>query len=60
MEEPDKHRVLVVGDSLNADIRGGRDFGFQTCWYNPEGIASTNGITPDHVLSRLGDLPELL
>ncbi|MDN4606734.1 YjjG family noncanonical pyrimidine nucleotidase [Sporosarcina highlanderae] len=31
----DKSRVLMVGDSLSSDIRGGNNFGIDTCWYNP-------------------------
>ena len=28
-------RVLLVGDSLAADIAGGQAMGFVTCWFNP-------------------------
>lgn len=31
-------RVLMVGDSLAADIAGGRRMGFTTCWFNPGGL----------------------
>ena len=26
--------VLVIGDTLNSDIRGGIAYGVDTCWYN--------------------------
>ncbi|WP_252504914.1 YjjG family noncanonical pyrimidine nucleotidase [Sporosarcina sp. Marseille-Q4943] len=32
----DKSRVLMIGDSLSSDIRGGNNFGIDTCWYNPK------------------------
>ena len=32
-----KERCLVIGDSLSSDIAGGRNFGLDTCWYNPKG-----------------------
>lgn len=32
--QPDKSKVLVIGDNLKSDIRGGREFGFDTCWFN--------------------------
>jgi 2-haloacid dehalogenase len=38
---PDKSDVLMIGDSLSADIAGGHVYGIDTCWYNP------NGQTPD-------------
>src|SRR5690606_6102209 len=47
MGRPDKKAVLVVGDSLTADIAGGRDYGFQTCWYNPGQVLHDTGIRPD-------------
>ena len=36
MEIQDKKQVLVIGDSLTSDIRGGNNAGVDTCWYNPE------------------------
>lgn len=37
IENFDKSRTLIVGDSLTSDMRGGINFGIDTCWYNPEG-----------------------
>jgi 2-haloacid dehalogenase len=39
MGSPRKERVLIVGDGLGSDIRGGIDYGIDTCWYNPAGDA---------------------
>ena len=33
--EIDKTKVIIVGDSLTSDIRGGNNAGILTCWYNP-------------------------
>ena len=30
----DKNRILVVGDSLSADIKGADNMGFDSCWVN--------------------------
>ncbi len=32
---PDKSQCVMVGDSLEADIRGAENFGIDTIWYNP-------------------------
>ena len=32
----DKQSALMIGDSLTADIKGGINFGIDTCWYNPK------------------------
>ncbi len=34
-------RTLMVGDSLTSDIKGGVEFGLDTCWYNPRGLSPT-------------------
>ena len=34
---PAKEGVLMIGDSLSSDMRGGIDYGIDTCWFNPEG-----------------------
>lgn len=38
ISSPNKAQVLVIGDSLNSDITGGNNFGFQTCLYDPKGL----------------------
>ena len=49
MGSPAKRDVLMIGDSLTADIRGGADYGIDTCWFNPRGDAAPSdlGITYD-------------
>ncbi|SHF50825.1 pyrimidine 5'-nucleotidase [Vibrio gazogenes] len=42
---PDKSRVLMVGDNPVADIQGGHQYGFTTCWLN-----SDQQSIPDHVV----------
>jgi 2-haloacid dehalogenase len=32
---PRRSEVLIVGDSLTSDMRGGEAYGIDTCWYNP-------------------------
>ncbi len=37
----DKSKTIIVGDSLSSDIKGGCNFGIDTCWYTPD--ADKNG-----------------
>lgn len=37
----DKNQVVMIGDSLTADIKGGLDFGIKTIWFNPENKQAT-------------------
>src|SRR6056297_350939 len=32
----DKKDVIIIGDSLSSDIKGGINFGIDTCWFNFE------------------------
>lgn len=31
----DPSRAIIIGDSLTSDMRGGLNYGIDTCWYNP-------------------------
>lgn len=53
----DKSKVLIVGDSLTSDIQGGKNYGIDTCWFNPLEKANEAGIKPTY---EIRDLSELL
>lgn len=52
--------VMIVGDSLTSDIRGGMNAGIKTCWYNPEGKPVPEGYRTDHVIGNLQELRKVL
>ena len=56
----DPASALMVGDSLTSDIRGGRNAGIRTCWFNPQRKPARPDITPDDMITDLGQLPALL
>jgi len=56
----DKNSVLMVGDSLTSDIRGGNNFGIDTCWFNPGNVINTGEITPTYQIGTLSELAELV
>ena len=49
--EPEE--VLIVGDSLTSDIRGGNNAGIRTCWYNPKGLPSPDDLKIDYDIRDL-------
>lgn len=57
---PPKSAVLIIGDSLTSDIRGGVDYGIDTCWYNPTDEITPEGFPITYKIRRLHDLLELL
>jgi len=57
---PDRARVLMVGDTAESDIRGGMNAGLATCWLNAHGRALPEGIEPTWTVTSLSELEQLL
>jgi 2-haloacid dehalogenase len=57
---PDRATTVMVGDSLSSDMRGGRDYGIATAWYNPDGRSPVDDGSVTHVLHHLTDLLDLV
>jgi len=60
INQVDKSKVIMIGDSLSSDIQGGINFEIDTCWYNPDKHVNETGIKPTYVINDLKDLPDLL
>jgi 2-haloacid dehalogenase len=56
----DRRSVLVVGDSLSADIAGGAAAGLATCWYNPGHLPPGGGVSPTYTIDDLAQLPGIV
>ena len=56
----EKPEVLMVGDSLTSDMRGGLQAGIPCCWYNPKGLPLPEGMAPDYVIHDLNQVEEIL
>lgn len=57
---PDKHELLIIGDSLTSDIRGGLLSGIDTCWFAPHGGQAPTDIVPTYVVHSYTELLSLL
>lgn len=56
-----KEEVIMIGDSITADIKGGNDYGLTTCWLNRKGEKSENyGVAPDYEITSLLELKNIL
>lgn len=60
MHQPPRDKVLVVGDSLNADILGASSFGYKTCWYNPSSVPCHPDIVPDYTIQHLEEITRIV
>jgi 2-haloacid dehalogenase len=57
---PPTSDVLIIGDSLSSDIKGGADFGIDTCWFNPSGAPRPADLQITYEIRDLAELLEIL
>ena len=60
MGRRDVENMLIVGDSLTSDIKGGNTAGIDTCWFNPHEQPNTAGVHVDYEVRSLKELERLL
>ena len=60
MGRPPRETALMVGDSLSSDIAGGRGYGLDTCWLNPNGDRPDDGARPTYQIRALTELRRIV
>lgn len=55
-----KDEVIIVGDSLTSDIRGGNNAGILTCWYNPSNATHSEEYKIDYEITDLHEIYDIL
>ena len=60
IEEKDKTKMLVIGDSLTSDIQGGINAGIDTCWCNWKKKENKTTIKPNYEINKLEELLSML
>ena len=56
----DRSEVLIVGDSLTSDMRGGLQAGIPCCWYNPRNLPRPEGMELDYIIRDLNQVEDIL
>lgn len=57
----EKEQLLVVGDSLSSDIKGGQNAGLDTCWICKKGeMLPDNAAIPTYIIHNLNELMPIL
>jgi 2-haloacid dehalogenase len=54
-----RSKILIIGDSLSADIAGGRAAGIDTCWYNPRRESNKGSLRPTYEIASLAELLDI-
>ena len=55
-----KNEILIVGDSLTSDMRGGVNAGIRTCWFNPTHKANAKNLPVDYEIDRIERVLEIV
>lgn len=60
LQDVRKEEIMIVGDSLTSDMKGGNNAGIVCCWYNPEHQAHPQGIHIDYEIEHLWEVEQIL
>lgn len=60
MERRDVENMLIIGDSLTSDIRGGNNVNIDTLWFNPHGQENASGVHVDYEAGTLAEIGAML
>lgn len=60
MGNPQKSDVIIVGDSPTSDIKGGVNYGIDTCWFNPTQMENRSDVQPTFEIRHLKELHHIL
>ena len=52
--------VMIIGDSLTSDMRGGNNAGILCCWYNPKNVVNDKGVRSDYEIDDLQKVREII
>ena len=55
-----RDEVMIIGDSLTSDIRGGNNAGIISCWYNPLGLENKDGLKIDFEIKDIAEVLNII
>jgi 2-haloacid dehalogenase len=56
IQQIEKDKILIIGDSISADIAGGNNAGIDSCWFNKSGDINHTEIIPTYEIRKLNEL----
>ena len=58
--QPPKEDIILIGDSLSADIIGGLNYGIDSVWFNKNGDKLPEDINPTYIINKLKEIEDIL
>lgn len=59
IEEKDKSRIIVIGDSLGSDIQGAENAGLDCIWFNKKGLRNEKKIKITYEVNNLDEINKI-
>ena len=56
----DKSKILIIGDSLTADIVGGNNAEIDSCWFNPNKKVNNTEAEPTYEINKLSEVSKFI
>ena len=60
INNPPKEDVILIGDSITADILGGINYGMDTIWFNKNNEPLPENINPNYTVNTLEEIKNIL
>ena len=60
LDHPPKEEVILIGDSISADISGGINYKIQTIWFNKNNETCPDNIKPTHIVGALAEIEDII
>lgn len=60
LNNPSKSEILLIGDSISADITGGINYGIDTIWFNKNNEPLPENIAPTYTVRSLEEIKNIL
>ena len=60
LNNPSKSEILLIGDSISADITGGINYGLDTIWFNKNNEPLPENIAPTYTVRNLEEIKNIL
>ena len=54
------NEVMIIGDSLTSDMRGGNNADILCCWYNPNNLENKNNVKIDFEIKDISEILNIL
>lgn len=60
LDHPEKEDIILIGDSLTADISGGNSYGIDTIWFNKNNEPLPESVNPTYTVNALKEIENIL